>query len=169
MSKKRSGGFTLIELLVVIAIMMLLTSVVSASLRSVRIKARDTKRVADLAQIKNSLNLYAIDNGDFPTAYEWVTSDLGCQWIFGLEEYFSCVPKDPLNTKSGQGPQYGPDNYVYAYFYVPGMGDDYDLIALFEDPENPNRCELKLWKAHNSMTPGTPWCPTWSNLLYADH
>lgn len=67
--KKRSEkGFTLIELLVVIAIIGILSSVVLASLNSGRVKARDTRRVADLKQIQVAQELYYDANGFYASA-----------------------------------------------------------------------------------------------------
>ena len=68
--KNKTKGFTLIELLVVIAIIGILSSVVLASLNSARAKARDARRLSDLHQIRNALELYASDNsGSYPTGY----------------------------------------------------------------------------------------------------
>jgi type II secretion system protein G len=58
-------GFTLIELLVVIAIIGLLASIVLVSLNSARSKARDTKRTADIEQVKIALELYYDDHGHY--------------------------------------------------------------------------------------------------------
>jgi prepilin-type N-terminal cleavage/methylation domain-containing protein len=60
MNKK---GFTLIELLVVIAITAILTSVMVPSLFSTKSKARDTKRISDIAQIQLALEVYQDNNG----------------------------------------------------------------------------------------------------------
>lgn len=59
-------GFTLIELLVVIAIIGILASVVLASLNASREKARDVTRVSQLVEIKKALEIYFIDNGEYP-------------------------------------------------------------------------------------------------------
>ena len=59
-------GFTLIEVLVVIAIISLLSSVVFVSLSQARVKARDSKRVQDLVQLRNALELYYSKNGRYP-------------------------------------------------------------------------------------------------------
>jgi len=61
-------GFTLIELLVVIAIISLLSSIILASLNTARAKARDSKIIQDMLQIKNALELYHSKYGKYPTA-----------------------------------------------------------------------------------------------------
>ena len=67
-SKKRTGrrGFTLIELLVVIAIIGVLASIVLASLNTARKKSRDTRRVADMNQVKLALELYFDSIKNYP-------------------------------------------------------------------------------------------------------
>jgi len=127
----------------------LLASVVLTSLGSVRMKARDTRRIVNLQQIKNALHLYASDNGDFPVTSGWVMSDAGRNWPPGLNSYFPCTPQDPLNSRAGSTAYYGPyagaPNYVYAYLYELSTGsNDYDLVALFEDVTNPNRCQIRV-------------------------
>jgi prepilin-type N-terminal cleavage/methylation domain-containing protein len=104
---QKTKGFTLIELIVVIAIIGLLASIVFASLKTVRVKARDAQRISNLEQIKIALNLYASNNnGSFPTG-GYFTSWSGCQdhsWqdlATILHPYISTLPLDPSGHSAG--------------------------------------------------------------------
>src|ERR1700732_5233360 len=55
--KPAARGFTLIELLVVIAIIGLLASIILASLNTARQKGRDARRLADLKEMANAMEL----------------------------------------------------------------------------------------------------------------
>src|SRR3989338_5409213 len=139
---RRANAFTLIELLVVISVIGLLASIVLVSLNSARAKARDAKRLTDLAQIKKALELYYDDNGSYPnTNYNvgpgqwrtqcassdsWVTPNLPADQVIkdiyngkGLAPtYISPFPSDPiLNAASSQN----------CYNYT-SNGTDYKLI-----------------------------------------
>jgi len=57
----KKKGFTLIELLVVIAIIGILATIASISMGSARKKARDSKRVADINQMKTAMELWYND------------------------------------------------------------------------------------------------------------
>ncbi|HTR18704.1 MAG TPA: prepilin-type N-terminal cleavage/methylation domain-containing protein [Candidatus Paceibacterota bacterium] len=52
-----SNGFTLIELLVVVAIIGLLASIILVSLTTARAKGRDARRLADLKEMANAMEL----------------------------------------------------------------------------------------------------------------
>ncbi len=165
-------GFTLIELLVVVAIISLLSSVVLASLNSARIKARDTKRMTDLRQIKNALELYYNSNGYYPQS--------GCGWdcngysysfhsswstlATDLAPYISNLPVDPLN--SGGCAPWNLNCFTYAYGNVGRTTylAQYDLTAQLEDTSSPYRCGIKLYRFffNNSLD----WCPSYSNQIY---
>jgi len=63
--RKSKSGFTLIELMVVISIISLLASIVLASLSSARTKARSTKVLTDLSQIRNLAGLISSDDNSY--------------------------------------------------------------------------------------------------------
>ena len=95
MSVCNKRGFTLVELLVVIAIIGLLASVILASLNSARVKSRDARRIADLKQLQNALELYANDNGGtYPDSAS--EADVSSVLSALVPNYISVLPNDPL-------------------------------------------------------------------------
>ena len=64
--KLNNLGFTLIELLVVISIIGFLATASMVVFNSVRMKARDAKRLSDMKQIQSALELYYDSNGSYP-------------------------------------------------------------------------------------------------------
>lgn len=66
MLKIKKSGFTLIELLVVVAIIGVLTAVLLVNLVGIRERAADTKKKADLNQMKSAMRLYYNDFQGYP-------------------------------------------------------------------------------------------------------
>jgi prepilin-type N-terminal cleavage/methylation domain-containing protein len=66
-NKKVKSGFTLIELLVVISIIGFIATLVLASLHTTSIRGRDSRRLSDLLQVRNALELYLQDHGHYPS------------------------------------------------------------------------------------------------------
>lgn len=106
---KPNKGFTLIEVLVVIFIIGLLASVVLVGLGSFRARGRDARRVADLRQVQQGLELYYAGNGQYPPSGSW--SDLTSQLI-GASIGVTQVPNDP---QSGKDYKYGVDANQQSY------------------------------------------------------
>lgn len=115
---KNKKGFTLIELLVVIAIIGLLATIVAVAVSSVRKKARDTKRRADLKEIQLALEIYADANGGYPittddetcsggwcgvcSAYGSKSTSGATGWIPNLAPtYVPTLPTDPKPVGGG--------------------------------------------------------------------
>ncbi len=115
MNKK---GFTLIELLIVVSIIGLLSTLAVVALGSARVKARDSKRLADLKQMQTALELYYTDQNAYPAgAGTGVATAIGTTPYACLNNiaagfgptgctspYMAAIPTDP---KSG--------NYTYTY------------------------------------------------------
>ncbi len=133
-SKKlvRSQGFTLIELLVVIAIIGILASITIASLNVARQKSRDARRIADIKQLQNALELYY----DSQTTPEYPAATTVCDdtHAFGLEilvtgSHIPSVPRDPSGVA-------GSNCYLYTSNSA-SPRKAYHLGATLEDSANP--------------------------------
>ncbi len=72
----KEKGFTLVELLVVIAIIGVLATLLLLQLGGARGKARDAKRISDVAQLRTALEQYYDDNaGTYPAMSLYDASD----------------------------------------------------------------------------------------------
>jgi len=98
-NQERRTGFSVIELLTVIAIISLLSTLALVALNTVRIKARDTKRKADLATIGRFLtqSCYLPDAG--PGRYD--LSDLLAEIKSKNEQYRQAVSMAIYDPKTG--------------------------------------------------------------------
>ncbi len=65
--KQYKKGFTLIELLVVIAIIGILSTLAVVSLGNARVRARDSKRLADMRALQSAVEIYYTDQQAYPS------------------------------------------------------------------------------------------------------
>jgi prepilin-type N-terminal cleavage/methylation domain-containing protein len=118
-------GFTLIEILIVVAIIGLLASVVLVGLGAFRTRGRDARRIADLRETQNALELYYTKNQRYPifTGGDSWTSLTNSLVNAGIG--VSSISNDPL---------YPDRNYRFG---VASDNQSYVLGATLEDTSNP--------------------------------
>lgn len=140
-NSKKAAGFTLIELLIVIGIIGILSVVVMVSNNRSKLNARDARRVADVKEIYNALQVYYTDETEFPPDCAVAGYAGGCdqshsylgigvdtsqdsQFVQFLNPtYLGLPPRDPLNNADY--------HYVYATEaeYPVGSGEFYSFIV----------------------------------------
>lgn len=118
-------GFTLIELLIVIAIIGLLASIVLVGFGSFRARGRDARRVADLRQTQNALELYYTQNNLYPDPSQTIDWDGFKTTLINAGIGVNALGSDP-----------SPANPPYQYGSSPDF-QNYVLAATLEDPNNP--------------------------------
>lgn len=116
-------GFTLIEIMVVVVILGILAAIVVPNLTQNVDTASLTKLKADIKEMVSQLELYKLDNFDYPATEQGldalVTKPVGSPEPPNWRQYLPRLPKDP----------WGRD-YLYLY---PGEHGIYDVYTLGKD------------------------------------
>ncbi|MES3030888.1 MAG: prepilin-type N-terminal cleavage/methylation domain-containing protein [Patescibacteria group bacterium] len=126
-STRNKKGFSLIELMIVIAIIAILTGIITANFTQSKSRARDAKRVSDMAQLQLSLALFFDRCNGYPVVngitVNQLTTDLehvSCPDGINFGTYISVIPHPPV----------GGDATFYKYV---SNGTDYILSVDLED------------------------------------
>ncbi len=119
--RPRQRGFTLIEVMVVVVILAILAAVVVPRIMDRPEAARIAKAKADIRAIQSALELYRLDNGEYPTTDEGLEALVrrppnARNWKEG--GYLDRLPKDPWGRP-----------YLYLNPGVHGPVDVYTLGA----------------------------------------
>ncbi|OZB17691.1 MAG: type II secretion system protein GspG [Marinobacter sp. 34-60-7] len=141
---RRQQGFTLIEIMVVMVILGLLVAIVAPNIMGRSDQARVTAAEAQLSNIANALDLYRLDNSQYPSTQQGlealVNEPTGSpeprNW--NPEGYMKSVPQDP----------WGND-----YQYVsPGTEGPYDLYSYGADGQeggDGDNADISVWDSGN--------------------
>ena len=126
MTATRRGrrGYTLLEIMVVVFIVGLLVTVVAPRILGRTDDARVTKVAADMASMRQALDLYRLDNGVYPTTEQ------------GLEALVERPTRPPLPKawrSSGYLTRVPVDSWNHAYVYVLVTPERFALTSLGAD------------------------------------
>ncbi|WP_145562862.1 type II secretion system major pseudopilin GspG [Yersinia canariae] len=133
----KSYGFTLLEMMVVIIILGLLASLTIPSVMSNKNRADQQKALSDIAAIENTLDMYKLDNGYYPTESQGLISlvvkpiDLPLPRIYPKSGYIKRLPKDPW------GNSYQMNN--------PGRHEEIDIFSTGPDREVGTDDDIGNW------------------------
>lgn len=148
----KNKGFTLVELLVVIAIIGILATLLLLQLGVARAKARDARRISDVSQLRNALELYFDDNGTYLDKSMYDTSN-------PLSSYLTRMPTDPLDqaeygysTRETTTPITGMMIWAELERGGPVLRGDSDIDGSTWTPHSAGRMGVAV----NGATDGTP-------------
>lgn len=125
-----STGFTLIELLVVIAIIGVLTAVLLVNLVGIRERGADTKKKADLNQLKNALRLYYNDYQAYPSASGGIL--MGC-----TDGTSACAQVGGSSLTNASGTVYMKEVPEYVEYSVGAGSETFYVGVTLSNPSDP--------------------------------
>lgn len=125
---KKFSGFTLIEVMVVVVILGILAAVIVPKIMSRPEQARIVKAKQDIGAIQSALDLYKLDNGNYPTTDQGLqalvakptTDPIPRNWK--SDGYLQKLPVDPW----GQSYQYVNNNEKLKIFTYGSKGKEGD-------------------------------------------
>jgi len=135
-SNSRAAGFTLIEVMVVVVILGILAAVLVPKVMDRPDEARKVKASQDIRALEAALNLYKLDNYDYPSTDQ------------GLEALVSepSIPPEPANWKEGGYIDRLPeDPWQQPYQYLsPGAQGSIDIYSTGPDRQ-PSDDDIGNW------------------------
>lgn len=121
----KQSGFTLIEIMIVVVILGILASIVVPNIMESPNEARIVKAKQDIRTLEGALNLYKLDNFNYPTTDQGleslVTKPAGQPEAKNWKKkgYMKKLPKDPWGN-----------DYLYL---SPGPNSDIDIFSYGSD------------------------------------
>lgn len=136
----KHSGFTLIEIMVVVVIIGLLSALVGPRLIGQSDDAKRKIARTQIAQIEQTLGLFQLDNGFYPTTEQ------------GLQALVTkpTLPPEPMNYKrKGYMKKVPKDPWGHEYIYIcPGEYGDVDIISYGADGQEggvDNAADINNW------------------------
>lgn len=145
-------GFTLIELLVVIAIIGILAGTLIYSYSGVRGRARDAKRISELDQVKQALQLYSQDNTTYPV-------EATCTDISTMTSTFQPTGKPAYLPQIPSDPNVGTGSTWPNYCYISPDGSRFTLWAKLETATNTQAYKAGTHQPSDGTTPPAAYLP----------
>ncbi len=123
--QRRQSGFTLIEVMVVVVILSILAAIVVPRIMDRPDQARIVKAKQDIRSLEAALNLYRLDNFNYPTTE---------QGLEALVSPPSAPPEAPNWKEGGYLDRLPKDPWGNDYQYLsPGEHGAFDLYSLGAD------------------------------------
>ncbi len=123
--KLKKNGFTMIEVLVVVTIIGVLASIGIVSYQTTNKKSRDSRRKADIEEIRAALEMCRADTGSYPEAIT-LGGSLQCSYDSITNTYLDPIPHDPLCP---EGSCIGDHS---DYSYIQTANNSYTITAKME-------------------------------------
>lgn len=133
----KQAGFTLIEIMVVVVIIGILTAMIGANIFGRVDQARITAAQADIQSISNAIQMYKLDNYNYPSTE---------QGLQALVTKPSGEPEAKNWNKDGYLPKLPVDPWGNEYLYIsPGSHGPFDLSSQGPDAKTGTEDDVSNW------------------------
>src|SRR3990172_9219675 len=135
-----NSGFTFIEIMVVVVIIGILATLVGTAVIGRIDEANIAKAKSDISTLQGSLQLYKLDNGDYPTTEQGLDALVKAP----AEEESSNTWKEGGYLEGGKVPL---DPWRNPYQYLsPGVNNlNYDIWSMGKDGESGTEDDIQSW------------------------
>lgn len=161
--RKTKSGFTIVELLIVIVVIAILAAISIVAYNGIQSRARDAGRIQKIKDIAKAIELYKIDNGQYPPIHDgngfesacgsqtenWGHCDRNKQLSDMIAPYMKLDPTSLSDATQGSYAYYynsaAANNYqTYGFMvYLQGDGGQNDggyLANAYEVGQDPSYC-----------------------------
>jgi general secretion pathway protein G len=133
--KKRQTGFTFLEIMVVVAILAILAGLIIPRFTGRMEEAKKTKAAVQIRELTKALEIYRLDNGNYPTTEQGLKALVEKPTLDPLpkkwKQYIDKIPKDPWGN-----------DYIYI---SPGNHGAYDLKSNGPDGDEGGEDDIESW------------------------
>jgi len=136
-NNNKQTGFTLLEIMVVIVILGVLASMIVPNLMGNKDKADRQKVVSDVIALENALDMYKLDNGEYPSTE---------QGLEALVEQPSGTPEPRNYREDGYIKRLPQDPWGNDYILnSPGEHGKVDVLSIGQDREEGTDDDIGNW------------------------
>lgn len=127
-------GFTLIELLVVVAIIGVLATIALSSLSDARAKAKDAGRIAFARELQSALEMYYLDNGEYPPTVGFISATSSASFRPAMKEYIDVTRLE--DTHENRYMYYRKDTACYQRGWISESKESYGIYLRLDSSQD---------------------------------
>ncbi len=131
---QKQKGFTIVELLIVVVVIAILASITIIAYNGIQSRARDTARIDKVKAISKAIELYRVDNGQYPPIQDGSGSESTCG--SQTENWGHCDRNQILATYIAPYLKLDPTSISsatvgsYEYYYTSQPGDNFQSYGM---------------------------------------